>query len=394
MSELKKRIKMKNNYLSSRYRKDFGNAMGESDVLAKSFDDVINMSIGDPDKTTPEEIINAAFADAKAGYTGYSDFQGDPELRRSISKYYFEEFGMEVDDNEILITSSATPGMYLTLEAILEDGDEVIMQAPFFSPYPDQVRLARGTPVELPTYEEEDFQISVERLRSLISHRTKALIINTPSNPTGSCLTIETMMGIAEIAEANDLVVVADDIYIDYSYENPFVPFASLPGMRERTVTLNSFSKGFNMTGWRVGSVIAPAYLIKAMQFINDNVCFTVPTISQRAAVYALNHRHEIQPEIVEEYRKRMYYAAERANRIPWMHVIYPPKGAFYLFPSIKATGLTSVEVADRILREAHVLVLPGNAFGECGEGHLRMSLTVSFEEIEEAFDRLEKIRF
>jgi len=394
VSELKKRIKMKNNYLSSRYRKDFGNAMGESDVLAKSFDDVINMSIGDPDKTTPEEIINAAFADAKAGYTGYSDFQGDPELRRSISKYYFEEFGMEVDDNEILITSSATPGMYLTLEAILEDGDEVIMQAPFFSPYPDQVRLARGTPVELPTYEEEDFQISVERLRSLISHRTKALIINTPSNPTGSCLTIETMMGIAEIAEANDLVVVADDIYIDYSYENPFVPFASLPGMRERTVTLNSFSKGFNMTGWRVGSVIAPAYLIKAMQFINDNVCFTVPTISQRAAVYALNHRHEIQPEIVEEYRKRMYYAAERANRIPWMHVIYPPKGAFYLFPSIKATGLTSVEVADRILREAHVLVLPGNAFGECGEGHLRMSLTVSFEEIEEAFDRLEKIRF
>lgn len=366
--------------------------MGESDILAKSYDDIINMSIGDPDMTTHESIINAAFEDARNGCTGYSDFQGDPELRYEISKYYKEEYGMDIKDEEILITSSATPGMYIALEAILNDGDEVIMQAPYFSPYPDQIEMARGVPVELPTYEEEDFQIDMERLRSLITDKTKALIINTPSNPTGSCLDPETMKGIAEIAEEYDLVVIADDIYVDYSYENPFVPFASLPGMFQRTITLNSFSKGFNMTGWRVGNIVAPEHLIRVMQFINDNVCFTVPSISQRAAVYAIRHRHEIQPDIVEEYRKRMYYASERASAIPGMHVIYPPKGAFYLFPSIKATGLTSEEATELVLKEAHVLVLPGNAFGKCGEGHLRMSLTVSMEEIREAFDRIEKM--
>lgn len=384
---------MKDKYLSERYRRDFGNAMGESDILAKSFEDLINMSLGDPDRTTPESIINAAFEDAKNGYTGYSDFRGDPELRAEISKYYKEEFGMDIADEEILITSSATPGMYIALEAILNDGDEVIMQAPYFSPYPDQIVMAGGVPVELPTYEDEDFQIDVERLRSLITPRTRAVIINTPSNPTGSCLTMETMEGIARVAEEYDLVVIADDIYVDYSYESPFIPLASLENMFERTITLNSFSKGFNMTGWRVGNVVAPKHIIKVMQFVNDNVCFTVPTISQRAALYALQHRKEIQPEIVEEYRKRMYYASERALKIPGMHVIYPPKGAFYLFPSIKATGLSSEEVASRMLNEAHVLVLPGNAFGACGEGHIRMSLTVSMEDIGEAFDRIERMK-
>lgn len=379
-------------YLSDRYQYDFGNAMGSSDVAAKAYDDVINMSLGDPDRTTHESIISAAFDDALKGYTGYADFQGDPELRSEIANYYKEEFDMDIGDDEILITSSATPGMYLALQAILNDGDEVIMQAPYFTPYPDQIELARGVPVELPTYEEEDFQISIDRLRSLITGKTRALIINTPSNPTGSCLKLETMKAIARVAEEFDLIVIADDIYTDYSYEEPFVPFASLEGMRERTITLNSFSKGFNMTGWRVGNVVAPSYIIKAMQFINDSVCFTTPSISQRAALYALRHRKEIQPDIIAEYRSRITYAAERANMIPWMHAIYPPKGAFYLFPSIKASGLTSQEVTDRILREAHVLVLPGNCFGKCGEGHIRMSCTVSMEDIKKAFDRIEKI--
>lgn len=367
--------------------------MGSSDVAAKSFDDVINMSLGDPDRTTHESIIKAAFYDALKGYTGYADFQGDPELRSEIAKYYKEEFGMEIGDGEILITSSATPGMYLALQAILNDGDEVIMQAPFFTPYPDQIELARGIPVELATYEEEDFQISIERLRSLITDRTRALIINTPSNPTGSCLKLETMKGIAQVAEEFDLIVIADDIYTDYSYEEPFIPFASLEGMKERTITLNSFSKGFNMTGWRVGNVVAPPYIIRAMQFINDSVCFTTPSISQRAALYALRHRKEIQPDIIAEYKRRITYAAERANKIPWMHAIYPPKGAFYLFPSIKGSGLSSEEVTDLILKNAHVLVLPGNCFGKCGEGHIRMSCTVSMENIKEAFDRIEKIQ-
>ena len=382
---------MKHKFIAKRYWKDQSTAMGQSDVLAKSFDDVIDLSLGDPDLTTDFRIIDAAFADAKAGHTKYTDFRGDPELRQAIIDFYKEEYDMDIVDEEIFVAASGCLAMYLVLEAILDDGDEVILQAPFFTPYPQQVELARGIPIELPTYEEEDFQINVERLESLITERTKALVINSPSNPTGNCLTVETMQKIAEIAEKYDLIVVSDDIYTAFSYQNPFVPFASLPGMQERTIIINSFSKNFTMTGWRVGNIIAPDYIIKIVQQINENVVFTAPSISQRAAIFALHHRDEVQPPMVEEYRKRMFYAAERINAIPKLSVIYPPKGSFYLFINIKGTGLGSVEAADMILREAHVLTLPGNAFGECGEGYVRIACTVGIDTLQEAFDRIEK---
>ena len=382
---------MKHKFIAKRYWKDQSTAMGQSDVLAKSFDDVIDLSLGDPDLTTDFRIIDAAFADAKAGHTKYTDFRGDPELRQAIIDFYKEEYDMDIVDEEIFVAASGCLAMYLVLEAIIDDGDEVILQAPFFTPYPQQVELARGIPIELPTYEEEDFQINVERLESLITERTKALVINSPSNPTGNCLTVETMQKIAEIAEKYDLIVVSDDIYTAFSYQNPFVPFASLPGMQERTIIINSFSKNFTMTGWRVGNIIAPDYIIKIVQQINENVVFTAPSISQRAAIFALHHRDEVQPPMVEEYRKRMFYAAERINKIPKLSVIYPPKGSFYLFINIKGTGLGSVDAADMILREAHVLTLPGNAFGECGEGYVRIACTVGIDTLKEAFDRIEK---
>ncbi len=381
---------MKHKYISRRYWEDKTTAMGASDEMSKLFDDVIDLSLGDPDLITHDIIIEKAFADAKAGHTKYTDFRGDPELREEIARFYKDEYDMEVADEEIFISTSATQGMYLALEAILDDGDEVILQAPFFTPYPQQVELARGVPVELPTYEEEDFQISVERLESLITPRTKALVINSPSNPTGNCLSEETLKDIAEVVKRHDLLVIADDIYTAFSYQRSFVPFASLPGMRERTIILNSFSKNFTMTGWRVGNIIAPDYIIKVIQQINENVVFTAPSISQRAAIYALRHRDEVQPEMVEEYRKRIFYAAERVNGIPWMSVIYPPKGSFYLFVNIKKTGLTCEEAADRILKEAHVLTLPGNAFGACGEGYIRLACTCGVETLAEAFDRIE----
>lgn len=385
---------MKHPFIAKRYWKDQSTAMGQSDVMAKSFNDVINLSLGDPDLITHELIIDKAFADAKAGHTKYTDFRGDPELRQEISNFYKEEYNMDVKDEEIFVCASACLGMYLALEAILDDGDEVILQAPYFTPYPQQVELARGIPVELPTYEEEDFQINMERLESLITERTKALVINSPSNPTGNCLTVETMEKIAAIAEKYNLIVIADDIYTSFSYQNPFVPFASLPGMKERTIILNSFSKNFTMTGWRVGNIIAPDYIIQIIQQINENVVFTAPSISQRAGIYALRHRKEIQPPMVEEYRKRMFYAAERINQIPKLSVVYPPKGSFYLFINIKETGLSSVEAADRILKEAHVLMLPGDAFGKCGEGYVRIACTVNVDTLKEAFDRIEKISF
>ena len=383
---------MKHRFIAKRYWKDQSTAMGQSDVLAKSFDDVIDLSLGDPDLTTHEAIIEAAFKDARAGHTKYTDFRGDPELRQAIIDYYKEEYKMDIADEEIFVAASGCLAMYLVLEAIVDDGDEVILQAPFFTPYPQQVELARGIPVELPTYEEEDFQIDVQRLESLITERTKALVINSPSNPTGNCLAVETMEKIAEIAEKYDLIVISDDIYTAFSYQNPFVPFASLPGMQERTIIINSFSKNFTMTGWRVGNIIAPDYIIKIVQQINENVVFTAPSISQRAAIYALQHRDEVQPAMIEEYKNRMFYAAERITDIPKISVINPPKGSFYLFINIKETGLSSVEAADMLLREAHVLTLPGNAFGECGEGYVRIACTVNIDTLREAFDRIEEV--
>ena len=383
---------MKHKFIAKRYWKDQSTAMGQSDVMAKSFDDVIDLSLGDPDLTTDIRIINAAFEDTKAGHTKYTDFRGDPELRQEICKFYKEEYNMDVADEEVFVAASGCLAMYLVLEAIVDDGDEVILQAPFFTPYPQQVELARGIPVELPTYEEEDFQINVERLESLITERTKALVINSPSNPTDNCLTVETMEKIAEIAEKYDLIVISDDIYTAFSYQNPFVPFASLPGMQERTIIINSFSKNFTMTGWRVGNIIAPDYIIKIVQQINENVVFTAPSMSQRAAIFALQHRDEVQPPMIEEYRKRMFYAAERINEIPKMSVIYPPKGSFYLFINIKEMGMSSVEAADFILQKAHVLMLPGDAFGKCGEGYVRIACTVNIDTLKEAFDRIEKI--
>lgn len=382
---------MKHKFIAKRYWKDQSTAMGQSDVLAKSFDDVINLSLGDPDLITHERIIDKAFADAKAGHTKYTEFRGDPELRQEISKFYKEEYNMDVADEEIFVCTSACEGMYLVMESILDDGDEVIVQAPYFTPYPQQIELARGIPVELPTYEEEDFQIDVDRLESLITERTKALLINSPSNPTGNCLSVETMQKIAAIAEKYDLIVVADDIYTAFSYQSPFVPFASLPGMKERTIILNSFSKNFTMTGWRVGNIIAPDYIIRIVQQVNENVVFTAPSISQRAGIYALRYRKEIQPPMIEKYRKRMFYAAERINAIPKLSVLYPPKGSFYLFVNIKGTGLNSVDAADMILRKAHVLTLPGNAFGACGEGYIRIACTCNVETLKEAFDRIER---
>lgn len=383
---------MKHRFISKRYWKDQSTAMGQSDVLAKAFDDVIDLSLGDPDLITDSLIIEKAFEDAKAGHTKYTEFQGDPELRHEIIKFYKEEYNMDIAEDEVYVCASGCLGMYLALEAILDDGDEVILQAPYFTPYPQQVELARGIPVELPTYEEDDFQIDIHRLESLINERTKALIINSPSNPTGNCLTVETMEKIAGIAEKYDLIVIADDIYTAFSYQNPFVPFASLPGMKERTIIINSFSKNFTMTGWRVGNMIAPACITKIAQQINENVVFTAPSISQRAALHGLRHRAEVQPPMVEEYRKRMFYAAERINRIPKISVIYPPKGSFYLFVNIKETGLTSVEAADMFLREAHINVIPGDAFGKCGEGYVRIACTKNVAVLQEAFDRLEKV--
>jgi len=311
------RWSMKHKFISKRYWKDQSTPMGQVDELAKKFNDVIDLSLGDPDLTTHELIINNSMRDAKLGHTKYTDFRGDPELRNEILKFYKEEYNLSFKDEEVFIAASGCLGMYLALEAILDDGDEVIIQAPYFTPYTQQVELARGIPIPLNTYENEDFQINIERLESLITERTKALIINSPSNPTGNTLSMETLKGISNIAIKYVLLVISDDIYTSFSFKEPFVPIVSIDGMKERTIIINSFSKNFTMTGWRIGNIIAPDFIIKTIQQINENVVFTAPSISQRGAIYALRNRDVVQPDMIAEYKKRAFYAAERINKIP-----------------------------------------------------------------------------
>ncbi|WP_245706773.1 aminotransferase class I/II-fold pyridoxal phosphate-dependent enzyme [Austwickia chelonae] len=362
--------------------------MSSSVERARRFEDIINFSLGDPELTTDPRIIDAAAADAHAGHTHYTDTYGDPELRAEILRFYEEEYGYHHDPAGVMVTTSACHGMWLALETILDDGDEVVVVAPYFTPYPHQVRLARGVPVILETSAEDAYQIRPEALEAVITERTRAIILNTPSNPTGACLTRSTEEAIAAIAERHDLVVIADEIYTVFSYQEPFRPFVTIPGAAERTITLNSMSKDYVMTGWRLGYALAPAEIARVMKDVNENAVFTAPSISQRAALHALRLRHEIQPALREHYRSRVMHAYQRVCQTPRMTCLQP-QGSIYLWVDVSATGLSSVEVADRILEEAHVLALPGAAFGDCGEGHLRLAMTVDEERIDEAFDRI-----
>lgn len=382
---------MKNPHISKRYWNSNATPMGNSMKYKSLYDDIIDFSIGDLDITTDERIIRRAFEDALNGHTHYTDSYGIIELRQGLKDYYKEEYDYDLTIEEIMITTSGCHAMWLALEAILDDGDQVIIPSPYFTPYPQQVRLARGIPIMMDLKEEDDYQIDIEYLESLINNRTKAIILNTPNNPTGACLTRETMEAIAKVVEKYNLLVIADDIYTKYSFTRPFIPFTSLPGMKERTITIGSFSKDYAMTGWRIGYILSNTHTVTVIKDINENNVFTAPSISQRAALHALELRHEVQPPMVEEFKRRVFTGYERIKQLTNMSLPYP-KGTFYLFPNIKATGLSSQQVADKLLEECHVLVIPGNAFGDAGEGYIRLATTVGIDKINEAFDRIEKM--
>lgn len=379
---------MKHKFLSKRYWNSFSTPMAEVAELAYRYEDVINLSLGDPDLTTDSRIISEAFADAAKGHTRYTDPLGDPELREEILLYYRNVYGYQAGASEVMAVVGACHGMYLVLEAILDDGDEVIVPEPYFTPYAHQIQLAGGRMVALETFEEEGFQINIERLESLITNRTKAIIINTPNNPTGACYSAETLAALAATAIENDLLIISDDVYGAFSFTERFLPITTLAGMKERTITVGSFSKDYAMTGWRIGYILAPEYLISCIGDINEGVCFSAPSISQRAAIHALRLRDKLQPSLAAEYKKRVFYACEQINQIAGMSVL-PIQGSFYLFVNIKKTGLTSAEISKRILAEAHVLVVPGNAFGKSGEGYVRIACTVNVDKLRDAFNRI-----
>ncbi|MFA7463348.1 MAG: aminotransferase class I/II-fold pyridoxal phosphate-dependent enzyme [Anaerovoracaceae bacterium] len=365
------------------------NMLAKTEEMLAAYDDVIDLSVGDPDMTTPAPIIEAAYRDSLAGHTHYTAFRGDPALRAQIVAYYKEEYDVDIADEEVFVVTSANMGMFVALFTCLNPGDEVLIPDPCFPVYMDQIRFCRARAVPVPTYEEERFRFNPARAREFVTEKTKALIINTPCNPTGACMNLSDMREIADFAREFDLLVIADDIYTSMSYQEPFVPIISLPGMKERTITINSTSKNFVMTGYRLGWNIAPAYLADAMRKTNDLMVFTAPAPSQRAALYALAHRHELMPAVMDEFRERVCKTAERINAIPRLSVL-PPMGTFYLFVNIKETGLSSEEFVYQVLEKAHVLLMPGTAFGAAGEGYVRIACTRSVEELTRATERIQ----
>lgn len=354
---------------------------------SEASDELINLSIGDPDFTTPSAIIDAAFADAKSGHTHYTSGLGQQALRQAVCDDLSTPT-WSVPLEQCMITTSACHAMWLVLEAMLDEGDEVIVFSPYFAPYLDQIKLARGVAVDCPTDPDNDFAIDPKRLQETITPRTKALIINTPNNPTGRCYDKTQLTQIADIAKQHDLIVLADDIYTAFSFDEPHIPIATLDDMASRTITLGSFSKNYCMTGWRIGYVIAPPELIRVMESINQNVIYSPPSISQRAALHAIALKDEVQPAIIDTIRSRANAAQRVFDGLKGVSC-RPAQGGMYVFPDIRQTGLSAPEFAKLLLEQANIRVIAGDAFGQAGAGHIRVALTVSEAVFAEAEKRL-----
>lgn len=378
---------MMRNHIAERFQHYSGGLSLDTEAL-KRYPDVIDLSIGDTDFTTDRRIIDAAFADACAGYTHYGDPKGDPELISAIRRAWKEDFGQDVSEQEVLVTTSSCIGMSQALMGILNPGDEVIVFGPYFADYASQAALAGGRAVEVPTYEADAYRPQEDALRRAITPKTRAMIVNTPCNPTGAAYDMDTLQMLARVAQEYDLLILADEIYTRYLYDGEFIPMRTLPGMADRTVTLNSFSKNFLMTGWRVGYIIAHPELIQVFKAVNDALTYAAPSISQRAAIKALSIRDEIAEAYITKYRDRVFYASDCIEKIPYLTLLRP-RGTFYLFPGIQKTGMDDRTFASFLLEKAHLLVSPGCAFGKAGEGHFRIACTVSQEKLAEAMRRL-----
>lgn len=379
---------MKNRFLAQKYL-TYNSTPLASVASLLGDKDIINLSIGDPDFITDNIIIEGAFKDTLDGHTKYTKPAGDPELVKELRKFWWEESDIRVEEQEVMITVGACHGMYVALKAILDEGAEVIVPEPYFTPYKDQIEQVGGKIVTLATTEEEGFSINIEALKSLITDRTKAVIINSPNNPTGACYDKSTLEALAQVAAEYDLIIISDEVYDALMFEEKHTSILSINSLRERSILLGSFSKDYAMTGWRLGYAIAPDYVIDCMVQINEAICFSAPSVSQRAAIHALRNRNKIQPFLVKSFEERMVYAAERINGIKGLKVS-KPKGSIYLFVNIKETGMSSAEFSKVLLENTKVLVLSGDAFGKSGEGYVRIACTIDVEVLKEAFDRIQ----
>ena len=378
--------------IAERFLQPEENLLMEIATLAKKTPNLIDLSIGDPDLITDATIIEAAFADVKAGHTKYTASDGSADFIQTVVDFYQKQYQLTFSPSQVRGTVGALHGMYLALAAIIDPGDEVIIHEPYFSPYKQQVELVGGVPVFIPTFEKDGFQIDVEVLKSAITEKTRAIIINSPNNPTGAVFSPETFEKIAAVAIDHDLLVLSDEVYEAFCFDDTFVPMAAFAP--ENTITFSSFSKAFAMTGWRIGYMIAPESINLTAKLINEAIAYSAPTPSQRAGIYALNHYDTLVPQVVSVFKERLTYIEQRVAEIPFLS-LSPVKGSMYAFINIEQTGLDSVSFVEKLLKETSVLMIPGKAFGETtGDGYVRLAATQSLDLLKEAFDRIAACSF
>ncbi|HEY7600858.1 MAG TPA: aminotransferase class I/II-fold pyridoxal phosphate-dependent enzyme [Candidatus Limnocylindrales bacterium] len=358
------------------------------DVIA-TMPDVISLGVGEPDFTTPPQIIEEGVRSLRAGRTHYTSNYGTLELRRALSAHLERLYGLEYDpEREICITVGASEALACALAALVDPGDEVILHEPSYVAYLPAIVFNGGTPVLVATSARDAFELDPDDVRRAVTPRTRVLFMGYPCNPTGAVLDRERLEALAAVARDHDLAVVSDEIYDRLVYgDHQHVPMATLPGMRERTVMLGGFSKAYAMTGWRVGYACAPAEILEGIVKVHQYQIMSAPTIAQDAAVVALQGaEHDVQRMVAEyDRRRRMFVAGLNQIGLP----TFEPKGAFYAFPSIAPTGLSSEEFAERLLFEEKVAAVPGSAFGPSGEGHVRMTLATGYDQLQEALARI-----
>ena len=358
--------------------------------IAAQMDDVISLGVGEPDFVTPWSIRESCVYGLEQGYTSYTANRGMPELRQEIVNLYQRRYNTAYDANtEVLVTVGVSEALDIAMRAILAPGDEVLIPEPCYVSYQACTILAGGVPVAVPAKIENEFRITPEELEEHVTDKTKVLLIGYPNNPTGAIMTRKDLEAVADFAEKHDLIVISDEIYGDLTYGGEeHVCFSSLPRMKDRTILLNGFSKAYAMTGWRIGYALGNPTVIAAMTKIHQYTMLCAPITAQVAAVEALRHGEKYMKKMVAEYdrRRRLIYDGLTKMGLE----CFEPKGAFYIFPSIKSTGYTSDEFAEKLLTTEHVALVPGSAFGQCGEGHVRCSYATAIDKISEALNRIE----
>ena len=359
------------------------------DIVA-TMKDVISLGIGEPDFVTPNSIVEAGIHALKAGETHYTSNSGILELRQAVAEYLHAAYEVSYDPvSEIVVSVGVSEALYLSMTALLDPGDEVIIPTPCFVAYQAEVILAGGVPIELPTFAEDGFQIRSEDLRAAITPRTKALLIGYPNNPTGAVASRERLLAVAQVAEEHDLIVVSDELYDQLVYGVPHVCFSALPGMHQRTIVLGGFSKNYAMTGWRVGFAAAPDALLQGLLRVHQYPIMSAPTMSQIAALEALKNGAADVEAMRSEYDRRRRLIVSGLNELGLP--TFEPGGAFYAFPNITNSGMDEETFAQKLLAEEKVAVVPGTAFGAGGEGFVRCSYATAYEKIEEALRRIDR---